>query len=106
VTIPKGQAYRSPNQLQAIDDAAGGDPAKVAIMRALVTQENRRFGFANDKAVSPMAQRFNRYLAEGCAKALRAGSLIGVATWCSRPLNIARAALYAAEKPRRSRRRG
>ncbi len=56
-TVPKGQVYLSPAQLQAIDDAAGGDPAKVALMRALVTQENRGFGFANDKAKSPAGAR-------------------------------------------------
>ena len=56
-TVPKGQVYLSPAQLQAIDDAAGGDPAKVALMRALVTQENRGFGYANNNAVSPKGAR-------------------------------------------------
>ena len=68
----------------------------------------RDFDFAERAGTSPvvtpvMVEQFNKYLAEGRAKALRAGSLFGVATWCSRPLNIARAALYATENPRRHR---
>ena len=56
-TVPKGKIYLSPDQLKAIDDAAGGDPAKAALMRALVTQENRGFGYANNTAVSPAGAR-------------------------------------------------
>ena len=52
-TIPKGSIYLSPDQLQAIDDAAGGDPAKAALMRALVTQENRGFGYAKKTRCPP-----------------------------------------------------